>query len=72
MNNMFFNVAKLSATPVELRESHSTQNITFDFYRFYRTSQFAGTIQDPKTSVSSKKFRLRAGPSKSQFSTKHE
>ena len=28
-----------------------------------KTSQFAGTIQNPKTSVSSKKLRLRVGPS---------
>jgi folate-dependent tRNA-U54 methylase TrmFO/GidA len=37
-----------------------------------KTSQFAGTIQNPTTSVSSKKFRLMAGPSRSFLLTKHE
>ena len=37
-----------------------------------KTSQFAGTIQNPKTSVSSKKLRLRVGPSKSSFFIKHK
>ena len=32
-----------------------------------KTSQFAGTIQNPTPSVSSKKFRLMVGPSRSFF-----
>ena len=37
-----------------------------------KTSQFAGTIQNPKASVSSKKIRLRVGPSNNWFFSKHK
>ena len=51
---------KVSATPVELREPHSTQNITICW-----------SHSKSKVSVSSKKLHLRVGPSKSYFFLLH-